>query len=141
MNPSAQTEDNISVITARLIGLILKMSLEERRRLLTAVERHQESQQTPIRRKYPRKNHFISVDYNVNKRMYNGFAINLSANGVFIESPRNLPQTFAKNDHVILSFDHPENKEHMKITGAIARIDDKGFGIKFDRAIVDGWAA
>lgn len=141
MSPPTPSEDNISVITARLIGLILKMPLEERRRLLTAVERNQESQKTLIRRRYPRKNHFISVDYTVNKRMYTGFAMNLSAGGVFIESPRNLLPTFTRNDQVILSFDHPENKEHLKITGEIARVDAKGIGIKFDRSIVDWWTA
>lgn len=141
MSPPAQTQDNISVITARLIGLILKMPVEERARLLTELERQQDGEKTLLRRKFNRKKHLISVDYTVNKQMHNGFALNLSASGVFIESPKTLLPTFSKNDQVILSFDHPESKEHLKITGAIARVDEKGVGIKFDRAIVDWWTA
>jgi len=139
MSPPAATEDNLSTITARLIGLILKMSLEERRQLLTEVERHQDGQKSLIRRKHTRKNHLINVDYMVKNRLFNGFAINLSADGVFIESSKNLLPIFSQKDQVILSFDHPEKKEHLKVTGEIARIDSKGIGIKFDRAIMDWW--
>ena len=139
MSPSAATEDNISVITAKLIGIILKMPLEDRRKLLTEVERRQDGQKNPIRRKHARKDHFIQVDYTVNERLFNGFAINLSADGVFIESPKSALPMLSPKDQVILSFDHPEKKEHLKITGEIARTDPKGIGIKFDRAIMDWW--
>jgi hypothetical protein len=139
MSPPAATEDNISTITAKLIGLILKMPLEERRQLLTEVERHHDGQKSFIRRKHTRKNHLIHVDYTVKNRLFNGFAINLSANGVFIESPKNVLPTLSKKDQVILSFDHPEKKEHLKVSGEIARIDAKGIGIKFDQAIMDWW--
>jgi len=137
MPPSARTENNISVITAKLIGLILKMPLEERRRLLTELEQHQDNQKNLISRKHPRKNHLLQVSYTVKDRLFKGFSINLSASGIFIELPKNLLPTLSKKDQVILSFDHPERKEPLKITGEIARIDTKGIGIKFDQSILD----
>jgi hypothetical protein len=140
MPHAVASANNLAVITAKLIGLILKMPLDERRKLLTEMEQHQNGQKSPIRRKHPRKNHFIQVNYTVNKRLFNGFAINLSASGVFIELPKNMMPAFFKDDQVILSFDHPEKNEPLKITGEIARIDTKGIGIKFDQAILDWWA-
>ena len=138
MNTSRK-DDNISVVTSKLIGLILKMPLEDRRRLLTEVERQRKGQKNFIRREYDRQDYLIHIDYTVNDRLFNGFAVNLSANGAFIESPRNQLPKFSKGDQLILSFDHPNKKEHMKITGEIARIDDGGFGVKFDQAVLDWW--
>ena len=140
MNTSRK-DDNISVVTSKLIGLILKMPLEDRRRLLTEVERNHEGQRNFIRRKHDRQDYMIHIDYMVSDRLYNGFAINLSANGAFIESPKNLLPNFSQGDQVILSFEHPTKQEHMKITGEVARIDKVGIGVMFDQAILDWWTA
>jgi hypothetical protein len=138
MNTSHK-DDNISVVTSKLIGLILKMPLEDRRRLLTEVERQHQGQKNLIRRKYDRQDYLINIDYTVSNRFYNGFAVNLSANGAFIESPKSLLPNFSKGDQVIFSFDHPTKQEHMKITGEVARIDKAGIGVMFDQAVVDWW--
>jgi hypothetical protein len=138
MNTSHK-DDNIAVVTSKLIGLILKMPIEDRRRLLSEVERQQQGQKNFIRRKYDRQEYLINIDYTVSERFYNGFAVNLSANGAFIESPKNLMPEFSQGDQIVLSFDHPEKKEHMKITGEVARIDNAGFGVMFDQAVLDWW--
>jgi Tfp pilus assembly protein PilZ len=140
MNTSRK-DDNISVVTSKLIGLILKMPLEDRRRLLTEVERNHEGQRNFIRRKHDRQDYMIHIDYMVSDRLYNGFAINLSANGAFIESPKNFLPNFSQGDQVILSFEHPTKQEHMKITGEVARIDKAGIGVMFDQAVLDWWTA
>ncbi|MCK5853295.1 PilZ domain-containing protein, partial [bacterium] len=95
MNVSRK-DDNISVVTSKLIGLILKMPLEDRRRLLTEVERNHEGQKNFIRRKHDRQDYLIHVDYTVKDRFFKGFAVNLSANGAFIESPKSLLPNFSK---------------------------------------------
>ena len=138
MNAS-QKDNNLSIVTAKLFRLILKLPLEDRRKLLTEVERKQPGQQSHIRRKYDRRDYLINIDYTVNDRMFNSFAVNLSASGLFIESPKNMLPKFSLGDQMILSFDHPGKQEHMKITGEIARIDKKGVGIMFDQTILDWW--
>lgn len=140
MNASHKDE-NISVVTSKLFGLILKMPLEDRRQLLTEVERRQNDDINYIRRKYDRKDYFINIDYSVKDRFYKGLSLNLSANGVFIESSRSALPDFSPGDRVILSFDHPSKQEQMKITGEIARIDDGGIGVKFDQTILDAWTS
>ena len=132
-------DDNIAVVTSKLIGLILKMPLEDRRQLLTEVERNHKDGKRGIRRKYNRKDYLINIDYTVRDRLYNGFAVNLSASGMFIESSKNILPKFSPGDQMILSFDHPGREEHMKVTGKIARIDKKGVGVMFDQAILDWW--
>ncbi|MBC2715117.1 MAG: PilZ domain-containing protein [Desulfobacteraceae bacterium] len=127
------------MITSKLFGLILKMPLEDRRRLLTEVERKQQGQKSFIRRKYDRQDYLINIDYTVSDRLYNGFAVNLCANGLFIESSKSILPKFSQGDQVILSFDHPGKKEHMKITGEIARVDKTGIGVIFDKAVLDWW--
>jgi len=117
------------------------MPLEDRRRLLTEVERQRQGQKNFIRRKYDRQDYLIHIDYTVNNRLHNGFAVNLSANGAFIESPKSLLPDFSKGDQLILSFDHPSKQEHMKITGEVARIDKGGIGVMFDQAVLDWWTA
>ncbi len=138
MNTSDKNK-NISMITSKLFGLILKMPLEDRRRLLTEVERKQQGQENHIRRKHNRQDYLINIDYSVSDRLYNGFAVNLSASGVFIESPKSILPKFSQGDHVILSFDHPNKQAHMKITGEIARVDKTGIGVMFDQSILDWW--
>ena len=130
-------DDNISVVTARLFGLILKMPLEDRRRLLTEVERNQKDNASYVRRKYDRKDYSINIDYTVKDHFYKGISLNLSANGIFIESSKGDLPTFSTGDHVILSFDHPVRKDPVKITGAIARVDDAGIGVSFDQTLLD----
>ncbi len=136
---SPHKDDNIALVTSKLIGLILKMPFEERQKLLTEVERKGSGEPNYIRRKYDRQDYLINIDYTVSNRLYNGFAINISAGGLFIESPKSILPKFSPGDQVILSFDHPGKKEHMKLTGKIARIDQKGIGVHFEQAILDWW--
>lgn len=130
-------DDNISVVTARLFGLILKMPLEDRRRLLTEVERNQTDSVNSVRRKHDRKDCLVNIDYMVKDRFYKGLSLNLSATGVFIESSKSHLPAFSTDDPVILSFEHPVSKQPVKIDGAIARVDDAGIGVSFDQTLPD----
>ena len=134
---TSRKDDNGSMVTAKLLGLIQKMPLEERLKLLTHVERKLLSDKNHRRREYDRQDYLINIDYMVKDRLYKGFSLNISANGVFIESSKNLLPNFSPGDQVILSFDHPGSKEHMKVSGKLARIDKKGIGIMFDQTMID----
>jgi hypothetical protein len=138
MNASLK-DDNMSMVTSKLFGLILKMPFEDRLRLLTEVERKQQGEKKNPRRKYDRQDYLIDIDYTVKDRLYKGLSINLSASGIFIESPKSILPKFSLDDQVMLSFHHPGKKEHVKITGRISRIDEKGIGVMFNQPIVDWW--
>lgn len=134
---ASSKDNNISVITAKLFGLILKMPLEERRRLLAQVERKESDAENHTRRAYERKDYSINIDYTVQGRFHKGLSLNLSANGIFVESPKSNLAGFSKSDPVILSFDHPGINKPVKIKGEIARLDDTGIGVRFDQTLLD----
>ncbi len=132
--------DEISTVTSKIHGIIQEMSLEERRWLLNLLERHEKEGATRFRRKFTRKNYRIQVDYTVEGRIHTGLAINLSAGGMFIETSKAMLPKFKKGSEIILTFQHPEREEHLKITGQIARIDESGgIGVQFDQSILDWW--
>ncbi|HMA84609.1 MAG TPA: PilZ domain-containing protein [Desulfosalsimonadaceae bacterium] len=137
---SQKIDSDLTLVTSKIYGIIDKMTLEERQSLLTELERHEKGGKSGIRRKYPRKDYLINVDYAVGDRVYNGLAINFSASGMFIETAKSQLPKFHRGNQLILTFSHPETKDNLKITGEIARIDDKGIGVKFDESIVDWWS-
>lgn len=92
------------------------------------------------RRKHGRKNYRIYVDYTAGDRLYSGIAINFSASGMYIEASKSVLPRLNRGNQLVLTFVHPENKENIKITGEIARIDNEGIGVKFDQSIIDWWS-
>lgn len=81
----------------------------------------------------------INIDFSIKDRLYKGFSINLSASGAFIESSKSVLPNFSPGDGVMLSFEHPVKKEHVKISGSIVRIDKKGIGVMFNQPILEWW--
>ncbi len=71
---------NISVITTRLVDLILKMSAKERQTLLNELEEKYKKGN----REFSRKDYKKEVDFVLNERMFRGLIQNLSASGMFI---------------------------------------------------------
>ena len=126
-----ERKSNISAITARLFGLILKLPVEERRKMLDELEYHERA----ANRQFSRKNYFMTVQYVVNERLYDGFIKNISPSGLFIEASAAETRGFEKGDPVILTFRHPEFNEHVKITGDVVRIDENGIGVEFHRLL------
>ena len=121
-------DPNISVITARLFDLILKMPTLERQALLEELEnRIHAGRRTARREKY-----FKDVDFATKDRVFRGFIQNISADGVLIETSESL----SEGQQITLAFELPNTNEHVKISGKIARVlPDGGFGVKFDSSI------
>ncbi len=124
-------KSNISAVTAKLFGLILKMPLEEREKMLAELE----ARQNPSKRKYLRKQYFMSVQYVVNERLYDGFIKNISPAGIFIETSHEDTSDIKANDPVILSFKHPDSNEQVKLTGDVVRKDKDGIGVSFHQLL------
>ena len=121
-------DPNISVITARLFDLILKMPTLERQALLEELE----DRMHKGRRTAPREKYFKDVDFATKDRVFRGFIQNISADGVLIETSESL----SIGQEITLAFELPNTKEHVKIAGKIARVlPDGGFGVKFSSSI------
>ena len=121
-------DPNISVITARLFDLILKMPTLERQALLEELE----DRMHKGRRTAPREKYFKDVDFATKDRVFRGFIQNISADGVLIETSESL----SIGQEITLAFELPNTKEHVKISGKIARVlPDGGFGVKFNSSI------
>ncbi len=119
---------NISVITTRLVDLILKMSAKERQTLLNELEEKYKKGN----REFSRKDYKKEVDFVLNERMFRGLIQNLSASGMFIETG----DSFSEGQRITLTFQLPEPGEHIKVSGKIVRlIPDIGFGVKFNKVI------
>jgi hypothetical protein len=132
MIPKFKNQNSITGVTSRLIDVILEMPLDQKLRLLSDLT---QTQCDSSRRMHDRKDHLINVHFVVNNQLYNGFINNISSGGVFIKCPQNMIQRLNTGQSVILTFDHPDRKIHIKITGEIARIEDSGFGVNFDELL------
>ncbi|MBS3757212.1 MAG: PilZ domain-containing protein [Desulfobacterales bacterium] len=130
-NPPYIGKSNISAITAKLFGLILKMPVEERETMLAELE----ARQSPSKRDYPRKQYFMSVQYVVNERLYDGFIKNISPTGMLIEASHEDTTDIHTGDPVILTFKHPDANEQVKVTGDIIRKDEEGIGVNFHQLL------
>ncbi|MDZ7830605.1 MAG: PilZ domain-containing protein [Desulfobacterales bacterium] len=129
--PPSMQKTNISAITARLFRLILKMPPEERRELLEDLESRQDAK----KRQYPRKDYFMDVQYVINERLYDGYIKNISPAGIFIETAHEDTKTIQSGDPVILTFEHPDSKNPLKITGDVVRVEEGGIGVNFHQLL------
>jgi Tfp pilus assembly protein PilZ len=116
-------ELNISVVTTRIIEIVLAMPIDERRTLL----KYLEEEHISGRRKYPRKTYFMEVNFATPDRVISGYIKNISSDGMFVETR----EPFSVGQPITLTFKLPNSVEHIKINGEIVRVSSKGFGVKF----------
>lgn len=114
----------VSAATSRLISLILKMSPSEILEILKTVE----EKELEKKRKSPRINYFMEVNYVVDDRAFSGYINNISTEGVFIETT----ETFQLHSNITLTFALPNSQGHIRVAGKIVRITPEGIGIAFD---------
>ncbi|HHP7233018.1 MAG TPA: PilZ domain-containing protein [Desulfobacterales bacterium] len=118
----------ISVLTARLFELILEMPVIERQNLLIELEERRREG----KRNSPREKCFQNVDFAANDRVFRGFIIDISADGMRIDSNEKL----SVGQEIMLTFELPQSSENVKIRGTIVRLlPDGGFGVKFEKPL------
>ena len=118
----------ISVLTARLFELILEMPVIERQNLLIELEERRREG----KRNSPREKCFQNVDFAANDRAFRGFIIDISADGMRIDSNEKL----SVGQEIMLTFELPQSSENVKIRGTIVRLlPDGGFGVKFEKPL------
>lgn len=117
----------VSAATSRLISIILKMTPNEIMDILKIVEEKEHEK----KRRSPRIDYFMAVDYVVGERAYNGFINNISSEGVFIETKENFPS----GTEITLTFPLPNSQGHIRVTGKVVRQEKNGIGVAFDMDI------
>ena len=80
------------------------------------------------RRLFPRISCFLLVDYATQGLAYRAFLRNISADGVFIEAHRAVPE--GSNISLVISF--VDDRHPVKVSGEIVRVSEKGLGVRFD---------
>jgi hypothetical protein len=125
MNKPENDFDDETRITARLIDIICDMSIGQQLTLLQELDR---KQYKGGRSDY-RRNKKIAVSYEINNRVHKDFIQDISAAGVFIETP-NPP---AVGEEITLKFSLTRDRKPLKIRGRIARANNRGFAVDFRR--------
>ncbi len=122
-------KDNVSEVTSKLIGFILKMSPDDRRQLYMDLKRRYSNQ----KRGDVRKNYFMVVECAVDNRFQQGYIKNISSSGLFIEM--NNPKTIVPGTPITMTFSHPDSKNHIKTNGQIVRVETSGIGVHLNDTI------
>jgi hypothetical protein len=78
-------------------------------------------------RKDARRSIAVPVDYAIDDRAYKGLITNVSAGGVFIDSPIDVPV----GKEITLTFSLPQRAKPFKTIGKIAWKDGRRFGVEF----------
>ncbi len=100
----------------RILVIISSLSEEQRRKLLSGLEKWQQFNFVE-KRKYHRKKTFIRAECSLNRCTFTDFIQNLSASGLFIES--RFP--FFIGEELSLTFSLTDIEDPVKITGKIVR--------------------
>ena len=82
----------------------------------------------PNQRKEPRTPCLIPVHYNINRRRYSSFILDINETGAFIETDR----SFSTGDKIVLKFLDPYSRRSSLINGSIAWSSDAAIGVKFN---------
>ncbi len=122
-------EDNLTPTLYRLIG---KLSGNQQSALLEQLQGHplnsSSLEETEIAlRGHDRKSCMISLDYKVEGHNYEGFMLDISPAGTFIETG----QPFTAGQQIDLSFSLPYSPVQLKIIGEILWKGLLGIGVKF----------
>jgi len=114
----------------RLIG---KMTDYQQSALLEQLHQHSQKsiclEETEIAlRGHTRKSCMLSIDYKVEGQKYEGFMLDISPGGAFIETG----EAFATGQQIDLTFFLPNSPRQLKIIGTILWKGLLGIGIKFE---------
>ncbi len=123
-------KDNLTPTLYRLIG---KMTEYQQSTLLEQLRKQPLKsvglEETEIAlRGHNRKSCMLSIDYKVEARNFEGFMLDISPAGAFIETD----QPFAAGQQIDISFSLPNNPRQLKVTGEILWKGMLGMGIKFN---------
>jgi Tfp pilus assembly protein PilZ len=79
-------------------------------------------------RGHTRKSCMLSIDYSVRQRNFEGFMLDISTAGAFIETG----ESFTSGQQIDLSFSLPNSAGQLKLSGEILWKGMLGIGVKFN---------
>jgi Tfp pilus assembly protein PilZ len=113
--------------TTHIFKLVLDMSDQQQALLLEALEKKAPKGENQDRRGHSRKSCLIPLDYKVNGRKFNGYILDVSAFGVFIETSEH----FFSGQEILMMFSVPNYQKPLKLAGEIVWSSQQGIGVKF----------
>ncbi len=119
-------------ITPALLGIIRKMSVDEQLMLLQQLHEQPNISPNPEEteialRSHSRKSCMINTDYTVEGRNFEGFMLDISPTGAFIEAG----EAFTAGQEIQLAFSLPNTAGQMNISGEILWKGKLGIGLQF----------
>lgn len=114
---------NDSSCIDRLITVISAMSEDEQNALLEELLERQSQK----KRKHPRKDCLLVVNYSNRGRAFQNFIQDISLEGLFIETR----EPFSVGDELAMTITYTNEQRPFKISGTITRVVPGGIGIKF----------
>jgi len=120
-------------LTPTLYRLIGKMTDRQQSALLEQLQTHPlkslSLEETEIAlRGHARKSCLLSIDYKVEARNFEGFMLDISPAGAFIETG----EPFTAGQQITLSFSLPNSPRQLNISGEILWKGMLGIGVKFN---------
>ncbi len=115
--------------SAHLFKLIVDMSDEQQAALLRHLQKKDDALNNNERRAYARKTCLIPLTYVVQDRQFDGYILDISDHGVFIETGN----VFFSGQEIIMTFSAPRFQKPLKITGEIVWSSQNGIGVKFSQ--------
>ncbi|MGD1969032.1 MAG: PilZ domain-containing protein [Desulfobacterales bacterium] len=115
--------------SSQLFKLIIDMSDEQHAALLRHLQKKDHAIDNNERRGYSRKACLIPLTYVVQDRQFDGYILDISDHGVFIETGN----VFFSGQEIIMTFLAPGFQKPLKITGEIVWSSQNGIGVKFNQ--------
>jgi Tfp pilus assembly protein PilZ len=113
--------------TTHIFKLVIDMTDEQQMLLLDALEKKVSKGDSKDRRGHSRKSCLIPLEYKVNGRDFNGYILDVSAFGVFIETS----DYFFGGQEILMVFSVPNYQKPLKLAGEIVWSSQQGIGVKF----------
>lgn len=110
-----------------MFKLVIEMSDEQQTAFLKKLQKKVHLNDSDDRRKYLRKTCLIPLTYAVQGRQFDGYILDISDHGVFIETGN----AFFSGQEIIMTFSAPRYQKPLTITGDIVWSSQNGIGVTF----------
>jgi Tfp pilus assembly protein PilZ len=114
--------------SAQMFKLVIDLSDEQQAALLKHLHKKVDAHHSKERRGHSRKSCLIPLTYVVQGRQFDGYILDISNHGVFIETSN----AFFSGQEIIMTFSAPRFQKPLTITGEIAWSSQNGIGVKFN---------